>query len=235
MGEKEKNIFIITLALCLIGVGLPMTGIVSHFWGWLITGCGFALLVVALCRIFKTKSKQPSLVDINRLQNVTHEDLVMLYNTVRKIVERKDKIAERVSKYTWESYKPYFSERERYQQLVKEKGEKEAVLWEVFNCLSNPLLKDKIDSDTSLGSLADRESRLIGKIMNSELNERVDLLFRLQDDGHKKWIEDVVFGSDTNVNSQIVREDYDKLVRSQLNLVIDTINQLERMETKHDT
>lgn len=233
MGKEERLLIIsiiISFATGGIFAGLTMAGITSHFWGWFIVGISSIVLVVALVKlvkILKTKSKQPSLADINGLKNVTHKDLVLLYNTVRKIVEHKDRIAEKVSKYTWESYKPYFSEREHYQQLVKEKGEKEAVLWELFFCLSNPLLKDKIDSDTLLGTLTDKKSRLIAKIMNAELSQQVEHLFRLQDEGQGKWVEDVVFGSDTSVNSQIVRKYYDKLVHSQLHLVMDTINQLQ--------
>jgi uncharacterized membrane protein len=239
VGKEEKRILIISIissvAVDGIGLGLGMMGIISHFWGVVIVIVSSAVLVLVLIfGVFKTKSKELPPADTNRLENVTHKDLVMLYDTVRKIVERKDEIAEEVSKYSWESYKPYFSERERYRQLARDKGETEAVLWELFMSLSNPLLKDKIDSDISLETLADKKSRLIAKIMNVQLSKEVEYLFRLQDEGHRKWVEDAVFGSDTSVNSQTVRKYYDKSIHSQLHLVMATVNQLQRMVPKRD-
>lgn len=167
--------------------------------------------------------------------NVTLEDLILLYDTVRKIVERKNKLAEEVSKSSWERYKVYFSKREHYEQLVKEKGEKEAVFWELILGLTNPLLEDRMDSDTSLTSLTTKKNKLIGKIMNVKLSQKIELLLRLQDEGQRNWIDDVVLGLDRNTNSQIVKRHYDRLVSNQLHFVMDNINQLQRMANNRDS
>ena len=167
-------------------------------------------------------------------RGVTHEDLVELYDVVRKIVERRDEIAEEVSKCSWESYRCYFSGREDYIERVNELGEKEAVLIELILSLSNPLVKDRTGSDRALRNLSNKKSRLIGRIMNSDLSKKIELLFRLQDEGHTNWLNDVAVGIDSHVNSQIIKKRYDELVCNQLNLVMDKISRLERVVTERD-
>jgi len=167
--------------------------------------------------------------------SVTGEDLTTLYEVVHKIKERKDGIAEEVSKCGWEGYKPYFSEWEHYKQLVEARGEKEATLLELVLSLSNPLLEDRTNSDKELRKLSNRRNRLVGKIMNSRLSKAIDDLFKFQDGGQRNWIQGIVLDNmDSKVTSQIIKRRYDELVSNQLNRVIGILNELQRVISRQD-
>jgi len=166
--------------------------------------------------------------------SVTGKDLITLYEFVHKIKECKDRIAEEVSKCGWECYKPYFSGWEHYKQLVEGRGEREATLLELVLSLSNPLLDDRTNSNKQLKQLSNRLSRLVGKVMNSRLSKAVDDLFRLQDEGQRNWIQDIVLDTmDSRVASQIIKRRYDELVSNQLNRVIGILNDLQRAVSEH--
>jgi len=163
-----------------------------------------AMGFIAVAKRIILRQKPPVVIDIGEdiSLEATTEDLQELYTTICKIIDLKDELAEEVSKSDWESYKPYFSGREHYEQLVKEWGEKDAVLLELVISLSNPLLEDRLKSEKPLSELININDGLIRKIRSPRLSIEVESLFRLQDEGQRNWIQGLVHNTiDSNVRS----------------------------------
>jgi hypothetical protein len=164
----------------------------------------------------------------------TVSDLDELYETVNKIVKHKDRLAEELSKFGWESYRPYVLGKESYRNLANERGDKEAILMSLVLSLSNPLLDDKMGSDEKLVGMIDRVDGLVGKIGNQRLHTEIEQLFKLQDEGQRHWVGDVVSGTvNSDMYAQLFKNQYGNFTSTQLGRVLRLVNELRKVVTEN--